>query len=77
MVKYKFEGKTYKIVITDEGDMNQNREQQLYDDFKYCESIFDWQTIQNRIRNGIKYGWLIEMEDTENIEPPTPKGKFW
>ena len=27
----------------------------------YCEKIGDWSTIKNRITNGIKWGWLIEI----------------
>lgn len=77
MIQYRFEGKTYNIVITDEGDRNEHRAQQIYDDFKYCESIGDWQTIKNRIQNGVHWGWMVEIDDTMIIEPPTEKGKFW
>lgn len=77
MIKYSFEGKTYKIVITDEGDKNEQRAEQILRDFKYCESIFDWGTIKNRIKNGIHFGWLIEIEEKEIIEPPKNKGGFW
>ena len=77
MIKYSFEGKHYKIVITDEWDMNEQRAQQVYDDFKYCESIFDWGTIKNRTINGTHLGWLIEIEDMEGIEPTTNNKGFW
>ena len=77
MIKYSFEGKNYKIVITDEWDGNEQRAEQILRDFKYCESIFDWGTIKNRIINGTTLGWLIEIEDTEGIEPTTNDKKFW
>jgi len=77
MIKYSFEGKNYKIVITDEWDRNEQRAEQILRDFKYCESIFDWGTIKNRIINGTTLGWLIEIEDMEGIEPPTNDKGFW
>ena len=60
-MKYSFEGKTYEIVITDEWERNEQRTQQVYDDFKYCESIYDWGTIKLRILNGKTLGWLKEI----------------
>ena len=77
MIKYSFEGKNYKIVITDEWDGNEQRAEQILRDFKYCESIFDWGTIKNRIINGTTLGWLIEIEDMEGIEPTTNNKGFW
>jgi len=61
MIKYSFEGKHYKIIITDEGDRNEQRAEQILRDFKYLESISDWGTIKNRITNGLWEGWLKEV----------------
>jgi len=77
MIQYSFEGKNYKIVITDEWDRNEQRAEQILRDFKYCESIFDWGTIKNRIKNGTHLGWLIEIGENEIIEPPTNDKGFW
>jgi len=77
MIQYSFEGKTYKIVITDEWDRNEQRAEQILRDFKYCESINDWGTIKNRIKNGTYLGWLIEIGEKEIIETPKNKGGFW
>ena len=34
---------------------------QILRDFQYCEKTGDWGTIKNRMTNGIKWGWLIEI----------------
>jgi hypothetical protein len=61
MTTYKYKNKTYQILITDEWDRCRQREKQILKDFKYCEKINDWSTIKNRITNGTKWGWLIEV----------------
>ena len=79
MVKYSFEGKHYKIVITDEenGDDNRKREEQLLRDFKHLESQHDYPTIKNRIISGTSWDWLIEINPNEVIEPTNNEGGFW
>jgi uncharacterized protein YrzB (UPF0473 family) len=57
MVIYKHKNKTYQIVIKDE----EGREEQILRDFKHCEQTNDYLTIKNRITNGTKWGWLIEI----------------
>ena len=52
-VTYTYKGKKYEILG--------GRKEILLSDFKYCESIGDWRTIQNRITNGIMFGWLKEI----------------
>ena len=61
MVIYKHKNKTYQIVIKDEWDRCREREEQILKDFKYCEQTHDYITIKNRITNGTKWGWLIEV----------------
>jgi len=57
MVTYKHKGIEYEIQ-TDDG-----REEIILSDFKYCESIGDWKTIQNRITNGTMWGWLKKINN--------------
>jgi hypothetical protein len=55
MVTYKHKGIEYEIV----GESAER----LLSDFKYCESIGDWKTIQNRIINGTMWGWLKKINN--------------
>ena len=50
MITYKFKGKKYEILSEDAS--------RIFSDFKYCEEINDYKTIENRITNGVIYGWL-------------------
>lgn len=80
MQYYNFEGKKYEITITDEWDMNEQREEQIVRDFKYLESKRDWLTIKNRITNGLWTGWLKHIGDMERIETSNEENnenKFW
>jgi hypothetical protein len=63
---YTYRGKSYKILssITNK-DGDTNRDEQLLSDFIYCEEKRDWDTIGNRISNGLKWGWLKEIEKNE------------
>ena len=63
MTTYKYKNKTYQILITDEWDRCRQREEQILKDFKYCEQTHDYITIKNRMRNGIKWGWLVEIKN--------------
>jgi len=58
---YHFKGKPYEIIVTDEGEYNEQRMEQILSDFLYCEKIGDWTTINNRMTNGKKWGWLKEI----------------
>ena len=62
---YTYRGKRYEILsyITDEDD--EGRAEQLLIDFLHCEKVGDWDTIGNRISNGLKWGWLKEIEKNE------------
>lgn len=62
MTKYVYKNKTYQIEITDEGRFNQQREEQILNDFKLCEAKGDWLTINNRVTNGLKWGWIKEIK---------------
>jgi len=66
MRNYNFEGKKYEITITDEGDRNEQREEQIVIDFKYLESKGDWLTIKNRITNGLLWGWMVCKGDSDS-----------
>ena len=63
MTTYTYKNITYQIVIKDEWDRCRQREEQILKDFKYCEQTHDYITIKNRMRNGIKWGWLIEIKN--------------
>ena len=54
---YNFRKKVYGI-HSDEGEF---RYEQILVDFKYCEEKRDYQTIENRIINGLQWGWLTEI----------------
>ena len=36
----------------------------LLRDFKYCLEVNDYQTIKNRITNGLMWGWLKEIKNS-------------
>jgi hypothetical protein len=59
---YTYKGKGYEILsqITDKDD--KGRANQLLRDFLHCESVGDWVTIKNRIKNGLMWGWLQEVD---------------
>jgi hypothetical protein len=58
-VYYTYKGKTYEIISDDVPPL------QLLNDFKHCESIRDWVTINNRITGGLMWGWLKEVKEFE------------
>ena len=62
---YTYRGKRYEILssITDKDD--KGRAEQILSDFLYCEGKRDWDTISNRITNGLLWGWLKEIEGDE------------
>ena len=77
MVKYNFEGKSYEIIITDEWERNEQREEQILRDFKYLESKSDWGLIKLRIANGLWEGWLNHIGQIERIDAPKNDKTFW
>jgi len=58
---YKYQGQSYEILCDDEGEFNEQRQQMILNDFLHCEKTGDWNTIKNRMTNGIKWGWLKEV----------------
>jgi hypothetical protein len=60
MVTFTFKGKTYEITSNDEYRSNED----LLRDFKYCLEVRDYQTIKNRITNGLKWGWMNEIKNS-------------
>ena len=71
---YTYRGKRYEIlssITNKDGDIH--RAEQLLSDFIYCEEKRDWDTISNRITNGLKWGWIREIQNKEGEDE---KG-FW
>ena len=62
---YTYKGIKYEILshITDKDD--KGRANQLLRDFQWCEEKGDWNTINNRINNGLLWGWLKEIKKDE------------
>jgi hypothetical protein len=58
---YQFKGESYEIIITDEGEYNEQRMEIILRDFLAMEKSGDWITINNRMTNGIKWGWLKKI----------------
>ena len=57
---FKFKGKTYEI--TPNGtNLRAKEKEMLLSDFQYCFEIGDYNTIKNRIANGLIYGWIKEV----------------
>jgi len=57
---FKFRGKTYQLTDKwEETCINDSKQFQLQQ-FKYVESIGDFVTMENRIINQIKFGYLEE-----------------
>ena len=52
-----YRGKEYKI------QSNDGRDEIILNDFEWCVRNKDWDTIGNRITNGLKWGWLKEIEE--------------
>ena len=63
---YTYRGKRYEILREECDSPSQpNRAEGLLRDFKHCQSIGDWNTINNRITNGLMWGWLKEIKEDE------------
>jgi len=58
---FKFRGKTYKLTDKwEETCINDSKAFQL-DQFKYLEKIHDFTTMENRVNNQKKFGYLEEV----------------
>lgn len=53
---YTHKGIAYQIIEEPQ------RSEQLLRDFLHCEKRGDWNTIKNRITNGLMWGWLTEIK---------------
>ena len=71
---YTYRGKRYQIlssITNKDGDIN--RDEQLLIDFLHCEKVGDWDTIGHRISNGLKWGWIKEIQNKEGED----EKEFW
>jgi hypothetical protein len=71
---YTYRGKRYQIlssITNKDGDIN--RDEQLLSDFIHCEEMRDWDTITHRISNGLKWGWIKEIQNKEGED----EKEFW
>lgn len=66
MSRYTFRGIAYEL-LDDKRDERPNWKEQVIRDFLHCEERRDWVTIENRIANGLIWGWLKEVKDKEAI----------
>ena len=66
--KFQYKGLWYEILSEVADVDDEGRAEQILRDFEYCESKGDWMTIKNRIKNGLMWGWLKEVEE---------KKEFW
>ena len=58
---FKFRGKTYKLTDKwEETCINDSKAFQL-DQFKYLEKTHDFTTMENRVNNQIKFGYLEQI----------------
>ena len=63
MIRYNFRKVDYQI-LTDEG---KQRDEQILIDFLHCEKVRDYHTIENRITNGLMWGWLKKIEEDKEF----------
>ena len=54
---YQYKGEEYTI----KGSSNEDTIR-LINDFKYCESIGDYLTIDNRMTGGLMHGWITKLK---------------
>lgn len=59
-MKFVYRGKEYKI------QSNDGRDDIILSDFEWCMKNGDWDTISNRITNGLMWGWLTEKNEGED-----------
>jgi hypothetical protein len=59
---FKFKGKTYEITPNG-ANLRAKEKEILLSDFQYCFEVGDYNTIKNRITNGLIYGWIQEIKN--------------
>ena len=64
VVTFKFKGKEYQIVPEESEVQTEpvRPAESLLRDFEYCKEVGDYQTIKNRITNGLHWGWIKELK---------------
>ena len=64
LVTFKFKGKEYQIVPEESKVLTEpvRPAESLLRDFEYCKEVGDYQTIKNRITNGLHWGWIKELK---------------
>jgi len=64
VVTFKFKGKEYQIVPEESKVLTEpvRPAESLLRDFEYCKEVGDYQTIKNRITNGLHWGWIKELK---------------
>ena len=65
VVTFKFKGKEYQIVPEESKVLTEpvRPAESLLRDFEYCKEVGDYQTIKNRITNGLRWGWIKELKN--------------
>ncbi len=64
VVTFSFKGKEYQIVPEESKVLTEpvRPAESLLRDFEYCKEVGDYQTIKNRITNGLHWGWIKELK---------------
>ena len=64
VVTFKFKGKEYQIVPEESEVQTEpvRGAEDLLRDFEYCMKVRDYQTVKNRITNGLTWGWVKELK---------------
>lgn len=63
MKSFNFKGHEYQLVESHFSDELLNTTSQFqYEQLLYCIEIQDFDTLGNRVINGLKHGWLIQIK---------------
>jgi len=63
MKSFNYKGLKYQLVESHFSDELPNTTSQFqYEQLMYCIEIQDFDTLSNRIINGLKWGWLINIK---------------
>jgi len=75
LVTFRFKNKEYQIVPEESKVLTEpvRPVECLLRDFEYCKEVGDYQTIKNRITNGLLWGWIREIKIVKNKKPKN----FW
>lgn len=61
---YTYRGIKYEIIREECDSPSQpHASERLLEDFLHCQKGGDWNTIRNRITNGLMWGWLKEIKE--------------